>query len=44
MQTSPMVLNPRASSAAHAINNGEVVDDNDNDTGDGDVDGFDDAE
>ena len=43
-----MVLNPRASSADHAINNGEVVerggDDNDNGTGGGDVDGFEDAE
>ena len=43
-----MVLNPTAGSTAHAINNGEVVDlggdDNDNDTGDGDVEGFDDVE
>ena len=43
-----MLLNPRASSTAHVINNGEVVDlggdGNDNDAGDGDVEGFDDVE
>ena len=41
-------LNLKASSAAHAFNNGEVVehggDDNDNGTGGGDVDGFEDVE